>query len=68
MRVVLDECLFYKKMDVVRGEFEGTTLFDLLGKYGSDALSYTGDKLAIYFSEDFFLLTGREVGQSGRYQ
>ena len=60
MRVVFDECLFYQKMNVVRGEFEGATLLDLLSEYSSDTFGDTSDKLAIYFSENFFLLTGEK--------
>ena len=60
VRVVFDECLFYQKMNVVRGEFEGATLLDLLSEYCSDTFGDTSDKLAIYFSENFFLLTGEK--------
>jgi hypothetical protein len=58
--VVFYECLLNKKVDVVRGEFEGTTLLDLLSEYGSYALGNTGDELAVYFSENLFLLTREE--------
>ena len=60
VRVVFDERLFDKKVDVVSGEFEGTTLLDLLSEHGSNALSDTGDELAVYFSENLFLLTREE--------
>ena len=57
MCVIFNERFFDEQMDIVRGQFQGSALFNLLGEHFAHALRHTADELTIHLGKNFILLT-----------